>query len=266
MTLPGPPPFSWTGGGIHPEVIAGAGLLTGLYAGAWLLHRGPRPWHLPVLFGGGVLALVLALNGPLHDLSDYYLFSAHMVQHLVLTLVVPTLLLAGTPRWMADAVLSPVLAWRPTAALARVVTRPLPALGIYATTMAAWHLPPLYGHALDVHAWHVVQHLTMLITATVAWWPILSPASRLPALPYAAQLLYVFVFGIPMTVVAALITNADDVLYPFYETAPRLFALTPLEDQRLGGLIMWVPAGLVPLLVFTVVYFRWVAAEAEEFA
>jgi putative membrane protein len=100
----------------------------------------------------------------------------------------------------------------------------------------------------------------------VAWWPILSPSSRLPALPYAAQLLYIFVFGIPMTVIAALIANADQVLYPFYESAPRLFGLTPLEDQRLGGLIMWVPSGIVPLVIFTVVYFRWVAAEAEEFA
>jgi len=266
MTTLAPPSFSWTGGGIHVEVLAGAGLLAGLYAGAWLLRQSPRPRHLPVLFGGGLLALVLALNGPLHDLSDYYLFSAHMVQHLVLALVVPPLLLSGTPGWMADAVLGPVLAWRPSAAVARGLTRPLPALAIYAGTMAAWHLPPLYGAALDNHAWHVVQHLTMLATATVAWWPVLSPASRLPALPYAAQLLYVFVFGIPMTVVAALVTNADQVLYPFYDAAPRLFGLTPLEDQRLGGLIMWVPAGVVPLIVFSVVYFRWVAAEREDFA
>lgn len=266
MTPPAPPPFSWTGGGVHPEVIAGAGLVAGLYAGAWLLHRGPKPRHRPVLFGGGLLALVVALNGPLHDLSDHYLFSAHMVQHLVLTLVVPPLLLAGTPGWMADALVRPVLARQPTAALARAVTRPLPALAIYSATLGAWHLPPLYGATLDVHAWHVVQHVTMLAAATVAWWPILAPASRLPALPYAAQLLYVFVLGMPMTVVAALITNADQVLYPFYEAAPRVFALTPLEDQRLGGLIMWVPAGIVPLVIFTIVYFRWVAAEADDFA
>jgi putative membrane protein len=261
-----PPPFSWTGAGLHAEVLAGAGLLAGLYAGAWLVHRGARPWGPPVLFGSALLGLVGALNGPLHDLSDHYLFSAHMVQHLVLTLVVPPLLLAGTPRWMADTVLEPVLAWRPAAALARLVTRPLVALTIYSATMAAWHLPAVYGVALDLHAWHIVQHLTMLVTATVAWWPILSPASRLPALPYAAQLLYVFVFGIPMTVVAALVTGAEHVLYPFYEAAPRVTGLTPLEDQRLGGLIMWVPAGIVPLVVFTIVYFRWVAAEAEEFA
>lgn len=265
MTPPAPP-FSWTGGGVHPEVLAGAGLVAGLYAGAWLMHRGRRSRLLPASFAGGLLALVLALNGPLHDLSDHYLFSAHMTQHLVLTLVVPPLLLAGVPRWMADPLLAPVLARRPTAALARAVTRPLAALAIFSATLAAWHVPAVYAVAMEAHGWHVVQHLTMLVTATVAWWPILSPASRLPALPYAAQLLYIFVFGIPMTVVAALIANADQVLYPFYESAPRVFGLTPLEDQRLGGLIMWVPSGIVPLVIFTVVYFRWVAAEAEEFA
>ena len=94
MTAPAPP-VSWTGGGVHPEVLAGAGLVAGLYAGAWLMHRGRRSRLLPASFAAGLLALVLALNGPLHDLSDHYLFSAHMTQHLVLTLVVPPLLLAG---------------------------------------------------------------------------------------------------------------------------------------------------------------------------
>jgi len=75
-----------------------------------------------------------------------------------------------------------------------------------------------------------------------------------------------FVFGMPMTVVAAMITGAERVLYPFYEAAPRLFDLTPLADQRLGGVIMWVPSGLIPLAAFTVVFFRWVAAEADETA
>jgi len=84
-----------------------------------------------------------------------------------------------------------------------------------------------------------------------------------PALPYAGQLLYLFVFGMPMTVVAAMITGAEHVLYPFYETAPRIVDLTPLADQRLGGVIMWVPSGLIPLVAFTVVFFRWAAAEAE---
>src|SRR5881409_4477314 len=97
-----PPPFAWTAGAIHADVLLGAGLLATAYAVAWT--RGPRGSATqPLRFLAGLTALLAALNGPLHDLSDYYLFSAHMVQHLLLTLVVPPLLLAGTERWMADA-------------------------------------------------------------------------------------------------------------------------------------------------------------------
>jgi putative membrane protein len=180
--------------------------------------------------------------------------------------VVPPLLLSGLPAGMADALLAPLLARRLTAALVRRITRPLAALSIYALALIGWHLPAPYNVALEIHGWHVVEHLVLLASAVVGWWPIASPSRRVPALPYAAQLLYLFVFGMPMTVVAAMITGAEQVLYPFYEAAPRIVDLTPLADQRLGGVIMWVPSGLVPLAAFTLVYFRWVAAEADETA
>jgi putative membrane protein len=257
-----PPPVSWTS--MHGEVILGVGVLAVLYAWAWRA-RGARPRiGLVVCFALGLLALLGALNGPLHDLSDWYLFSAHMVQHLILTLVVPPLLLTGTPGWMADALLRPLLARRATGALVRTLTRPLPAFAAYAVGLIVWHLPTPYNTALEVHGWHVVEHVVLLATATLGWWPILSPSTLVPPLPYAAQLLYLFVFGMPMTVVAAMVTAAETVLYPFYEAAPRITDLTPLADQRLGGVIMWVPSGLIPLIAFTAVFFRWAAAEADE--
>ena len=257
-----PPPVSWTS--IHGEVVLGVGVVSVLYAWAWRA-RGERPrLGLVACFALGLLALLGALNGPLHYLSDWYLFSAHMVQHLMLTLVVPPLLLTGTPAWMADALLRPLLARPATAAVVRTLTRPLPAFAAYAVTLIGWHLPAPYNAALEIHGWHVIEHLVLLATATLGWWPILSPSTLAPALPYAAQLLYLFVFGMPMTVVAAMVTAADTVLYPFYEAAPRITNLTALADQRLGGVIMWVPSGLIPLAAFTAVFFRWVAAEAEE--
>ena len=82
-------------------------------------------------------------------------------------------------------------------------------------------------------------------------------------MPYGAQILYLFAFGLPMTVVAAMITGAETLLYTGYAEAPRVFDLSPLTDQRLGGVLMWVPAGLVPLLAFTAVFFRWAAAEVD---
>jgi len=257
------PPFAWTSISVHLEVLTGVALLAGLYAGAWVAHPGRGRLGDGAWFGAGLAALLVALNGPLHDLSDLYLFSAHMTQHLVLTLIVPPCLLAGTPPWMLDALLGPL--WRRPAAraVAWTLTRPLPAFAAWSVALIVWHLPGPHSLALEVHPWHIVQHLTLLGAATLGWWPILSRSTLAPPLPYAAQLLYIFAFGMPMTVVAAFVTGAERVLYPFYAAAPRLFGLGALDDQRLGGVIMWVPAGVIPLLAFTVVYFRWAAAEAE---
>lgn len=245
---------------VHLDVVAGVGLYAGAWAGAWV-WRGARPR------GAETVALVLALvallamlNGPVHALSDRYLFSAHMVQHLALTLIVAPLLLVAMPAWMIDGPLR-----RPRiAAIARVLTRPLPALAVYTIALVGWHLPGPYTLALEVHAWHIVQHLTLIATSVLAWWPVVARSHRAPRLPYAGQVLYLFAFGLPMSFVAAMITAAETLLYPFYAAAPRLFGLTAFADQRLGGLIMWVPAGLVPLVAFTIVFFRWAAAEADQ--
>lgn len=258
-------PFAPGLGSWHAEVLAAVVVAAVLYA-RWWRASAERDRARPATFYAALAALTLALNGPLHDLSDGYLLSAHMVQHLVLTLVVPPLLLAGTPAALADGLLRRVAAWPGAGAVVGAMTRPLPAFAAYAVALIAWHLPGPYNAALEHHGWHVVEHLTLLAAALLGWWPILSPSSVAPAIPYGAQLLYLFVFGIPMTVVGAFVTAAEDVLYPFYAAAPRLFGLTPLADQRLGGVIMWVPAALIPVAVFTVVFFRWVAAEADETA
>jgi putative membrane protein len=262
--MPAPPPFTWLGGEIHLDVLIGVLALAALYTRAVVAGRRPTPLAQPLAFFAGCGALLVALNGPLHDLSDYYLLSAHMVQHLVLTLVAPPLWLAGTPGFVLDGLLEPVFRRRIAAAVVRAATHPLMAISIYAVALIGWHLPGPYNGALERHAWHVAEHVILLGSAVLAWWPILSSSRRLPPLPYAAQLLYLFVFGMPMTVVAAFVTGAERPLYPWYGAAPRLFGLTPLADQQLGGIIMWVPAGLIPLVAFTVVFFRWAAAEPDE--
>lgn len=256
--------FAWTAGAIHLEVVLGLALLAGVYAWAWRARRrrgGARSAHHPLLFGAGLGTLAVALNGPLHDLSDAYLLSAHMVQHLLITLVAPPLLLAGTPGWMLDPLLAPRLAGRVAGPVLRVLLRPLPQFAIYAAALVGWHLPAAYQTALEIHAVHGVQHVTMIGAAVLGWWPILSPSRLAPPLPYAAQLLYLWIFQAPMTVVAAMITSADDLLYPVYAAAPRVSHLSPLADQQLAGIIMWVPASVVPVTLFTVIFFRWVAAE-----
>lgn len=253
---------------VHWSTVIGIAALWGLYE--WRARkqrssatdgdpRGPSVAQR-ASFVSGLLVLFLALNGPLHDLSDYYLFSAHMVQHLVLTFFVPPLLLAGTPGWM----LRPALRTPWVASIARRVTGAAVAFVVFNVVIAAWHLPDLYNTAMAFHSVHIAQHLLFLVSATLMWWPLLSPLPELPRLPYPGQLLYAFLMSIPMSLVAICITLADHVLYPAYSAAPRLWGLTPLADQQLGGLIMWVPGGLFLTVVLSVVFFKWSAAGRDD--
>jgi putative membrane protein len=249
---------------VHPETILGAALLLGAWTWAWI-RRGQRPDAGRTLaLGVGLVAGLAATVGPLHDLAERLLFSAHMIQHLLLMLVMPPLLLAATPSWMIDAVLARLLRPAPLAGVARRLTRPVPALALYAAALAVWHLPAPFDRAVASPAWHATEHVVLVATAFLAWWPVLSPSRLLPPVHYGTQILYLFAFGIPMTAVAALITGAEEVLSPFYAEAARAAGIDALADQRLGGILMWVPAGAVPLAAFTVAFFRWAAAEADD--
>ena len=264
----GPEGFDWTTWNADPLVVTGLALVGGAYAAATLGRRriDPEARVEPLKvasFFGALAVLVGCLTGPLHDLSDYYLFSAHMVQHLLLAFAMPPLLLHGTPGWM----LSPLLRAAGVRRLGRFVTRPSAAFGAFNLALVAWHLPPLYNLAMEVHAVHILQHLIIMAVSVILWWPVLSPLPELPRVPYPVQLLYLFVVGLPMVVVSIFITMADSVLYPYYAGAPRVWAaLTPRADQHLGGLIMWVPGGLVFLTAISVVFFRWQAAGADDLA
>ena len=211
------------------------------------------------MFVTGLAAIFLSLNGWLHDLSDFYLFSAHMVQHLVLTLVAPPLLIMGTPGWM----LRPTLQWRGVGPVARFVSKAPAAFVIFNLVLIVWHLPPMYEYAVEHHPVHIVQHLCFMVAATIMWWPILSPMPELPRLSYPLQMLYLFLMTVPMSLVAVCIGYADHILYPFYAAAPRLWGITPMQDQLIGALIMWIPGGLFFFGVISVIFFRWQQAGGD---
>ena len=241
----------WNRWDLHPSVVIGLVLLGGLYV-YWGGLRGTSRRKIAA-FAGSLLVLFGALNGPLHNLSDQYLFSAHMAQHLLLTLVFPPLLLYGTPAW----VVRPLLRPRWVMALGRVVTRPLWAALLFTGPITIWHAPALYEAALRNHNLHIVQHLIFLTTAVVMWWPVLSPVPELPRIPHLLQMLYLFLLGIPMSITGALITLSGSVLYPFYAAAPRVWNLSPMDDQQIGGLLMWVLGGLMLWIVMSVIWFRY---------
>jgi putative membrane protein len=248
--------LSW---GLHPSVLLGTGLLGALYfygIGPWRRRRGlpPPPRWKVASFSAALLVLLGALNGPVHDLSDYYLFSVHMVQHLLLTLLFPPLLILGLPGWLVEPLLRPPLVRR----VARVLTHPVIAAVVFTLTIAVWHVSQYYDLMMRNHEVHIVTHLMFMATATLLWWPVMSPVPDiLPRLGYGLGMLYLFLVGIPMQIVAALITLSDGVLYPWYVAAPRTWGLTPQDDQQLGGLLMWVPGNLWMFLAIGVLFFIW---------
>lgn len=240
----------WQHWDIHPSVAIGIVALAALYV---RLGGLAAPRRRVVSFGASLLVLFFSLNGPLHDLSDGYLFSAHMVQHLILTLLFPPLFLYGLPAQVVRPFLRP--AW--VRAMGVRMVRPVAAAAIFTVPIVLWHMPAFYEAAMRHHPLHIVQHLVFLASSVVMWWPVLSPVPELPRASYPGQLLYLFLLGIPMSIVGAMITLASSPLYPFYVAAPRVWGLSPIDDQQIGGLIMWVPGGLVFWIAMTVVWFRW---------
>jgi hypothetical protein len=171
-----------------------------------------------------------ALQGPLHELSDLYLFSAHMVQHLLITLVFPPLFIQGIPPWMWR----PLVRHAPVAAVGRAITHPVIAFLISTFTLYLWHVPTMYDWALEDHNVHIVEHLTFMTGAVIMWWPVWSRVPEVPALTPGRRMIYLFLLTIPMKGLGAIITVSDYVLYRFYAVQPRVFGLDPLADQRLA--------------------------------
>jgi putative membrane protein len=250
--------WSW-----EPSVIFGCLLLAGGYLYALGSGRArfsaaeslPR-WRVACFLVGAAL-LFLSLASPLDALSDGYLLSAHMTQHLIMTLIVPPLLLLGAPGWL----LRPLLRSYVVAPVLRIWTRPLAAFAVFNLTFALIHFPVLYEFTLR-HTWaHVAQHLLFITTALITWWPLLSPLRELPALPYSLRMLYVCAQTLPGALVGALITLSDGVIYATYAAAPRITVLSAREDQQLAGLIMWLGSWALFFLVLTIVFFVWASRE-----
>jgi putative membrane protein len=248
------------------------GVLLGPFAlvAAYVLLAGPLNRRSPgwegrtvsarqkAAFYGGVATLLVALGPPLDDWSGHYLLTAHMVQHLLLMLLAPPLLLAGVPGWM----LAP-LARNPVAnRIGYVLTRPVVAYGLASATLIAWHLPALYEAALYSDLLHLTEHALFFATALLAWWPVLGSLPQWPRISPMLQCLYYSALTIPGAIVGAFIVFSEPGLYRPYDTAPRVFGIDLATDQDAAGLLMWVGEGTIYLLLITVTFLRW-AGEQE---
>ena len=248
---------------LHPSVLLGVLLLAVLYfwgigpaRRTYSLGPAAEPWR-PVCFVLGLAVMLLALNGPIHDLSDSYLFSIHMAQHLLLTMVLPPLLIAGIP----GRLLEPVLRRSGARAVARLLTHPVFAGSVFSVTLLVWHTVGAYDLMMRSHEVHIATHIMFIAAAVLLWWPVTSPSSSLPALSPPAGMLYLFLVQIPMQLLGAILTFADEPLYRWYASAPRTWGLSPLDDQKLGGLLMWVPGNLWIWGAMSVLFFRWAKTE-----
>ncbi len=255
--------------GGHVAPMLGAVLAAGaIYVRGWrdLSRQMPQRFDTGRLavFLGGLGAITLAIASPLDALAGQ-LLSAHMTQHLLLMMVAPPLLwlgapvapmLRGLPRRIRRSVAAG-LASRPVRTTADVIAHPAFGWVSFAVAFWAWHTPRLYELALQSHAWHHLEHACFFATAMLFWrpvilaWPARSPWPRWTMIPY------LLLADLQNTVLAAILTLSDRVIYPAYAMIARAGTISALEDQSLAGAIMWVPGSLV--FLFAAV---WLAMEA----
>jgi putative membrane protein len=267
----------WSAWSLEPAVIICLALSAWLYfRGVRSLWRSAGPGHgirhwEATAFAGGWVTLLLALVSPLHRLG-VVLFSAHMAQHELLMAAAAPLLVLGRP--LVPFVWALPMSWRRTvgdlAAVATVrstwelLTLPLVAWTLHGVAIWLWHAPALFEATLRSDLVHTLQHVSFLGTGLLFWWALLR--GRGGGIGRPAAVLYLFTTSLHTTLLGALLTFSSRAWYPFYAPATAAWGLTPLEDQQLAGLIMWVPANLSYLIAALAIASAWLKEPAPRVA
>jgi cytochrome c oxidase assembly factor CtaG len=234
-----------------------AGLVVLFLGHAWLAGKVTDAQRKHTLyFGLGLVVLWVALETPLDTISDYYLDSVHMLQHVLLGFVSPPLMLLGlSPQMIERIVRVPGV---------RAMTEPVPAQLIAGLVMIAWHLPPLYDATLYSGPLHVVEHVMFIGAGLVMYWPMLEATSahaRWHMSP-GAKLIYVLVATLPQDGVALALIFSRVPFYEFYTHAPRLIpSLTPLIDQTVAGAVLMVLGKATLAVAAIAIFLRWFGGE-----
>lgn len=211
-------------------------------------------------FTAGVATFLVASSWPIHDLAERYLFSVHMFQHMMISLVVPPMLLLGMPPWLLRRVISPPpLRW-----IVRHLARPFVALVLFNVVIVVTHWPLWVNFTLEHHSFHFLAHVILFGAATLMWWPVVAPLPEMPGLSYPGRMLYLFLQSIVPTVPASFLTFGSTPLYSFYTHVPRLWGMSVLTDQRIAGLIMKLGGGAILWGVIAYTFFRWFLVEQTE--
>lgn len=251
----------------HPEVWLLVGAIAAGYAVA-VNRLGPRlaatgtqvvTRFQIATFSAGLLAIWVASDWPIHDLAERYLYWVHMVQHTSYAIIAAPLLLMGTPTWLARWLLSP----RWLLKSVRYMSRLIPATLLFNAVVIFTHIPVVVDASLHNGLLHFGLHALLLLSSLIVWMPLLSPLPEVPRLQPLARMLFLFLQSIVPTVPASFLTFGDHPLYKFYETVPRLWGISALDDMRFAGLIMKILWGFSLWITITVVFFRWHNAEEK---
>ena len=208
----------------------------------------------------GILVIFIALASPIHVVSEKYLFSVHMLQHVLLTLIAPPLMVRGIPDWLIRPLLRPNWSFK----IARALTHPIGAFLAFNIVFSIWHVPALYNASLSYHGIHIVEHIMMISTALLMWWPLTSTMPELPRVSYPMRIMYLFGLSVAQIIVFGALTFAGEPIYGFYVNAPRISSISPLTDQQIGAVIMKVGGGMLFLGLLIVTFYRWYGEEERD--
>ncbi|ATC64934.1 hypothetical protein CMV30_13705 [Nibricoccus aquaticus] len=244
----------------EPYLVGGLIVLGWLYA----IFTGPLrariapgaayPLAHAVRFYAALVIFYLAVGSPLDQIGERFLLTAHMIQHQLLIYGSAILFLLGLPHWLV----APITARPSLRPFLRILTHPVICGVIYTLTISIWHAPGLYDWALQDKFIHVLEHVMFFATALLYWWPVLSPSREFPPLGHGPQMIYLLAVTIGMTPLFAFLAFADNILYPTYEYAPRLFNnFSPAQDQLLGASVMKLGGLFVTFVALVIAFYRW---------
>jgi putative membrane protein len=242
-----PVPLGWT---FDPLIVVG---LVAAVAGFHYYRRGhPDDGGNSWLYHTGLVCFAVALVSPLDSAADRYLLSAHMIQHILITMVGPPLVLAGLPMGLGRR-------------LPRFLLNPWLTVFLFNLVLIGWHFPALYDATLHNEALHILEHLMFMGTAFLFWWPIVGPV-RMGEMSPMMKIGYLAFAGVPPTVIGMTLAIAPAPLYEFYTLAPRLIGEVSAElDQQLAGVLMFGLGNLIYFVPISVIFFR-IADEPEGLA
>jgi putative membrane protein len=204
----------------------------------------------------GLFLIWVALGSPLAAF-DEELLTVHMVQHLLLMTLAPSLvllgapmmpLLHGLPRQFVQGALGPLFRWPPLQQIGRVLSQPALCWLAAAAALVGWHVPSAFTLALQSEGWHVVEHACFLGAGFLFWWPVIQPWPSVAVWPRWSILLYLFFATLPCDILSGFLVFCDRVVYPIYLSTPRQFGISALEDQQCAAALMWTCVTIIYLL------------------